>query len=230
MAITAVLLIPQLVSCSKEGATPNTANAYLNIVNLSPDIRPFNLYAEFLRQGTTQYSYPNASGYFLQNIADTPLQIRSAVLNIIDTLNFGLGRSLNQNVRYTWFITGLRGDSSISSILTVDSGSAPGLGRSKVRLVNASPGSVGLSLFANDSLAFSNITYKKVSDYREVTSGSYNFKLTTTNAPGVALTTLRNLTVLDGKLYTIYTYGLLNRTDTSSFSANIILNTIPDKK
>ncbi|RYH20539.1 MAG: hypothetical protein EON54_26285 [Alcaligenaceae bacterium] len=126
MAITAVMLIPQLVSCSKEGATPNTANAYLNIVNLSPDIRPFNLYAEFLRQGNTQYSYPNASGYFLQNIVDTPLQIRSAVLNIIDTLNFGLGRSLNQNVRYTWFITGLRGDSSISSILTVDSGSAPG--------------------------------------------------------------------------------------------------------
>jgi hypothetical protein len=230
--ILGILTVPQLVSCGKDNSTSlGTDNGYLNIVNLSPNMNPVNLYAEYIKQGTTQYRYPNASGYFLMNINDTPLQVRPALSTTSSQINLvSLDRSLKKNVRYTWFLTGLKSDSAFTYIFTVDSGATPAVGRSKVRLVNASPGSLGINITANDSELATNIAYKGVSDYREVTSGSYNFKISATNAPGVILTTLKNTTVLDGKLYTIYAYGLPNRTDTAAFSAGIILNTIPDKK
>jgi hypothetical protein len=230
--IAGMLIIPQLVSCGKDNSTSlGTDNGYLNIVNLSPNINPVNLYADFIKQGTTTYRYPNASGYFLMNINDTPLQIRPAINNNSSQSNLlTLDRSLAKNIRYTWFLTGLRADSAFSYIFTVDSGSTPAVGRAKVRLVNASPGSAGLNITANDSLVFSKIAFKGVSSYKEVTAGSYNFKLSATATPATILTTLKNVTVLDGKLYTIYAYGLPNRTDTAAFSAGVILNTIPDKK
>lgn len=223
--------MPALSACSKEGTNLGTANAYLNIVNVSPDVRPFNLYATYIRQSLTQYRYPSASNYFLQNINDTPLQIRPVIANNVAQTNLlTLGQKLQRNVRYTWFITGFRGDSSLATVFTVDSGSVPNVGRGKIRFVNVSPNSPGLNLTANDTVAFSNITYKKVSDYLEVTAGSYNMNIATSAAPATSIKLLPNVSVLDGKLYTIYAYGLVGRVDTAAFNAGVILNTIPDKK
>lgn len=231
--ICGVLIVPQLVSCGKDSTTTSlgTVNAYLNIVNVSPNINPVNLYATYVKQGATVYRYPTPSDYFLMNIVDTPLQIRPALTTTSSQTNLiSLPRSLNRNIRYTWFLTGLRTDSAFSYILTVDSGAIPPAGRSKVRMVNASPGTTGLNLTANDSLAFSKVAYKGVTAYKELTSGTYDFKFTSGAATSTILSTMKNITVLDGKLYTIYTYGLLNRTDSAAFNAGIILNTIPDKK
>ena len=233
LLICGVLVIPQLVSCSKDNTTTSlgTNNAYLNIVNLSPNINPVNLYGQYVKQGATIYTYPNPSNYFLMSIVDTPLQIRPALITGSSQVNLiTLPGSLKKNVRYTWFLTGLLADSAFSYVLTVDSGAIPPAGRSKIRLVNASPGTTGLNVTANDSLAFSKVAYKGVTAYREVTAGTYDFKFTSGSATSDILTTMKNVTVLDGKLYTLYTYGLLNRTDTAAFSAGIILNTIPDKK
>ena len=228
--IAGVMLIPFMASCGKQGTTLGSDNAYINLINVSPDVRPFNLYANFVRQGLTTYSYPNASGYFLQNIIDTPLQIRPVLANNISTFNLlTLGQPLQKNIRYTWFVTGFRSDSSLATVFTVDSGKVPGVGRSAIRFVNVSPNAPGLNVTANDTLAFRNITYKKVSDYTEVTSGSYNLNISATSSPSTALKSLP-VTVLDGKLYTIYAYGLVGRTDTAAFNLGVILNTIPDKK
>jgi hypothetical protein len=231
--IAGVMLVPFMASCGKQGTTLGTDNAYINIVNVSPDVRPFNLYANFVRQGLTTYSYPNASGYFLQNIIDTPLQIRPVLANNISTFNLlTLGQQLQTNIRYTWFVTGLRADSSnaLTTVFTVDSGKVPKIGRGAIRFVNVSPNAPGLNITANDTVAFKNITYKKVSDYTEVTAGTYNLNVSATSAPSTVLKSLPNVTVLDGKLYTVYAYGLVGRTDTAAFNLGIILNTIPDKK
>jgi hypothetical protein len=228
--IAGIILIPFMASCGKQGTTLGSDNAYINLINVSPDVRPFNLYANFVRQGLTTYSYPNASGYFLQNIIDTPLQIRPVLANNISTFNLlELRQPLQKNIRYTWFVTGFRSDSSLATVFTVDSGKVPGIGRGAIRFVNVSPNAPGLNVTANDTLAFRNITYKKVSDYTEVTSGSYNLNISATSSPSTALKSLP-VTVLDGKLYTIYAYGLVGRTDTAAFNLGIILNTIPDKK
>jgi hypothetical protein len=228
--ITGIMIIPSLVSCGKSGVSVGSnSNARLQIVNLSQDIQPFNLYAFFIKQSTTSYYYPAASGYFLVNVIDVPLQIRTAqaVNGVSPTNLLTLQDTLKPKVPYTWFVTGLRSDSSLNSIFTVDTGSVPPNGRGKVRFVNASPSTTGLNLTANGSIAFTNVKYTNVTDYLELTAGSYNLNVAATNAPATVLAGQKNFTVLDGKLYTMYFYGLAGKTDTAAYGTGVILNSLP---
>lgn len=228
--ITGIMIIPSLVSCGKSGVSVGSnSNARMQIVNLSPDIQPFNLYAMYIKQSTSSYYYPANSGYFLINTVDTPYQIRTAqIVNGVNPTNLlTLLPKLQPKVPYTWFVTGLLKDSSLTSILTVDTGSVPANGRGKLRFVNASPSAIGLDLTANSTVAFKDVKYTKVTDYMELTAGSYNLNVTATNAPTIVLSGQQNFTVLDGKLYTMYFYGLAGKTDTAAYGTNVILNSLP---
>ena len=231
--ITGVMLVPMIASCSKEGTTLSTSNAYLNIVNVSPDVRPFNLYANAIRQGLTTYNYPSASNYFLQNVAEVPLEIRPVLAsNVTQTRLLVLDQELKRDVRYTWYVTGFRSDSSLATVFTVDSSSAPAVGRGKIRFVNVSINSPALNLTANDTIAFRNVPYKSVTDYIELTAGNYNLNITASATPSTSIKALSSVSILDGKLYTVYAYGLVGRvtTDTAAFNAGVTLNTIPNIK
>lgn len=228
--IAGVMFIPMISSCGKSGVNAATANAQVNIINISPDVRPFNLYSKFVK-GNSNYIYSVQSGYFLLNTIDTPFQIRSATTTNNVNLNNLLPdeSSFKANVRYTWFITGLLADKSLTSLIVPDTGALPAIGRGKIRFINASPNASLLNLTANDTLAFTKLAYKGVSKYIEVTAGSYNLNVAAASAPGIALASLKNISILDGKLYTIYAYGLTGRADTAGFNAGFILNTIPNK-
>ena len=228
--IAGSMLIPAISACSKNGATLSTDNAYLNIINVSQGIGTVNLYANTNRVSTATYNYPTASGYFLLNIADTLLQIRPIVAANVPQVNYlQLQRRLQKNIRYTWFLTGSRAD-TLESVVTVDSSSVPTSGRGKIRFINLSQNALALNLYANDTLAFANVPYKTVTKYIEVTNGNYTIDISATSAPSAPLKTLTNFSILDGRLYTIYTYGLLGRpsNDSAAFNANFVLNTIPD--
>ena len=230
LLIMGVLVLPLLQSCSKTGVSASSGqNARLQIINLSPDIQPFNLYAFFIKQSPTAYYYPNASGYFLINTLDTPLQIRTAVTtNGVNPVNLlTLPEKLKSGVPYTWFVTGRRVDSSLTSVLTVDTSGSPALGRGKIRFVNASPTPANMNLTLNDTAAFKNIAYKTVTNYIQVTAGSYNFNVAAANAPKTILAPVNNFTVLDGKLYTVYFYGLTSSTDSAKYNAAVLLNSLP---
>ncbi|WP_374950289.1 DUF4397 domain-containing protein [Mucilaginibacter sp.] len=229
------MFLPMLASCGKDnGTTLNTANAQVNLINVSPDVLPFNLYSRlntsFVQLGTTNYTYPTASGYFLLNVAETPFLLRPSRVNNLEIVNLlPEVDTFQRNVRYTWFVTGLRADSSLSSVIITDTSSLPAIGRGKIRFVNVSPNAPPLNLTANDTTAFRGIGYKGVSKFIEVTAGNYNFNVVSSAAPGIAIKSMRNVPILDGRLYTVYAYGLTGRQDTAAFNTNIILNTVPLK-
>lgn len=228
--VTVIMILPLIQSCSKTGVNASSGqNARLQIVNLSPDIQPFNLYAFFIKQGTGAYYYSNASGYFLVNTIDTPLQIRTSITtNGVNPTNLlTLPGSLKPGVPYTWFVTGIRKDSSLTTILTVDTGSTPPNGRGKIRFVNASPTPANMNLTLNDTTAFKNIAYKTVTNYTEVTAGSYNINVSATSTPKIVLAPISKYNVSDGKLYTVYFYGLTSSTDSAKYNANVLLNSLP---
>jgi hypothetical protein len=233
--IAGVMFIPMISSCGKgTGTNVSTANAQVNLINVSPDVHPFNLYSRlnngYVKFNTTNYTYPTPSGYFLLNVADSPFLLRPAVINNINITNLLPAVSVfKRNVRYTWFVTGLVADSSLTSIIVPDTGSLPVIGRGKIRFVNTSRNSSALSLTANDTVAFPKVLYKGVTKYIEVTAGNYTINISASSNPSVALVSLKNVTILDGRLYTIYSYGLTGRADTAALNAGMILNTIPDK-
>jgi len=223
--ISMVFIIPFASSCGKGGnASAVGYNTQLEILNLSPDLQPVNLYIDFLQQGTTSYFYPTSSGYFYLNSIDTPIQIRSA--NFTTKNLFNIDSVLLANHKYSLFITGLQADTTY--ILTRDDFTAtPEQGFGKVRFINASWPATNLNVLANNTIAFSNIAYTAVSPYVQIPAGNYNFQITTTIAPNVVLSTptlSTSTTIQDGRLYTLYSYGIINRTDTSAFGAALITN------
>jgi len=219
-----LLLVTGIFSCGKaDNVIPVGANIQFQVVNLSPDLRPINLYVGFIRRNIP-YSYPTPSGYFSMASVDTPLQIRSALTNVSTANLISLDTVLRSNIKYTLFVTGLRADSTVSGIFTIDTASASTPGRGKVRFINASPRSTGLDVAANGTKAFTNRTYKSVSKFIEMAPGNYDFKITPSGAPSNILFTLNRVAVQDGKVYTIYSYGIAGRVDSAAFGAGVIAN------
>lgn len=232
LCVVGVMVLPLLSSCGKEnGVSSSNNNARFIIANLSPDVQPIKLYTRFTPQSSAVYSYPSISSYSLINVADTPLQIRNvqSATNLNPTNLLTLNRSLVRGVPFTLFIMGLKVDSSLTYVLTADTTSEPANGRGKIRFVNGIfniPS--GLNLTLNDTAAFKQIPFKGTTKFVEVTAGSYNINIVASNNPTQAIRTLTNFTILDGKSYTIFSYGRSSSTsDTASYGINTILNTLP---
>jgi len=230
LVIAGLLISPFISSCGKTSVNVTSSNIQYQVVNLSPSLGPISLYIDYRIYNNKNFYYPSPSGYFYLTSIDTPFQIRSspnqAAGTVVTTTGniFSMNDALKPNLKYTLFITGLLSDSAIYRVFLTDTSSTPTVGRGKIRFLNASPRSPGFDIIANGTQAFSNQQYLKVSKYIEVTAGNYNFQIfqkgTTTDVIG----TLQNVTIQDGRLYTLYCYGLANRTDSLAFGSGFITN------
>jgi len=216
--------VSMLSSCGK-GANVSTANLNIKyeVLNLSPDVYPIDLYINFLKTNNRPFIYSVNQGYFVVPYIDTPYVIRA------DRVNGGpalLKRSdiLTRNAQYSLFITGTVADNSLTTIFTVDTATLPKVGRGKVRFVDASPSGInGLDVYANGTKAFSKILYPKASEYIELPIGNYDFQVSATGSSAV-LNKLSSVQIDDGKLYTLYAYGYTTRSDSAAFTAAMITN------
>jgi hypothetical protein len=227
LIVMAVLLLPLVSSCGKNAAVaPASSTTKLLIVDASVDLLPMQVYIGNLQLGTKYFNYPTVTNYYSVFSGTQTFQVRNhygaAVFFHTDTLR--------DNRNYSLFVVGLATATThadtLSYIFTTDYSTLSTPGYGKIRFVNASPRTTGLDVYANGTQAFSNITYKSVSSYIQVPAGIYSFKVTPNNTPASVLTTLPNVTVQDGRLYTLYTRGLIGRTatDTAAFTAAVITN------
>ena len=125
MVIT--LVIPFIASCGKTDTTVvPTTNTQLQVLNLSTDLLPVNLYIN-TRKRDAQYRYPTPSGYFSLAPLDTLFQIRRIVIgnNNSSVNELSIDTTLKSNVKYTLFITGFKTNNTISHIFISDTSAAP---------------------------------------------------------------------------------------------------------
>ena len=224
MVIT--LVMPFIASCGKtESTVTPTTNTQLQVLNLSTDLLPVNIYIN-LRKRDNQYRYPIPSGYFSLAAIDTLFQIRRVVTgnNNSSVNEISIDTTLKSNVKYSLFITGLKASNSISHIFISDTSSAPTSGRGKVRFVNGTAGNNVFNITANGTPVFTNQKYQSVSKFVEMPAGMYNFKIYDQSSTTTILSELPGITVLDGKLYTLYCRGIVGRTDTAAFGMGILNN------
>ena len=220
LGMVMIMALPLLSSCGKDGAaSPTGLNTQLNILNLGPDRYPLNFYINFTKQNKTSYIYASPSGYFYLTSLLTPLQLRTQK----NVTTYTRDTALNTNCKYSLFVTGLLADNTDTTIFTVDTATTPALGRAKVRFINAAARSVNVDVFANGTSAFKNRGFISVSSYIEIPAGVYDFKVYAAGTSTV-LTDLPNTTVQDGRLYTLYTRGVVGRTDSATFTAVIMTN------
>jgi hypothetical protein len=211
-------------SCGKgKTVLPVTSNTLYQVINLSPDLLPVDLYIDLTKRNSSSFTYPNPSGYFSLASIDTPFQIRSSSVTVSTGNIIAIDTPLlKSNVKYTLFITGLRSNNSIKYMLTIDTSATPTVGRGKVRFVNASPGSTPFDVTANSTLAFGNQPYRNVSKFIELPAGTYDFKIMLTGSSANVISDLPGVTVQDGKLYTLYCRGIVGRTDSAAFGMSVL--------
>jgi hypothetical protein len=233
LIIATVFLTPYLSSCGKSGNASSVGlNVQFEVLNLSPNIQPVDLYLGFIKQNTNSYSYPFPSGYFYLNSIDTPLQIRSSATTLASSNFFTINHlNFQANHKYSLFIVGSylatdTASSTLTPVITLDDTTAiPPVGFGKIRFINGALQNTGIDVTANGTVAFSAVKFAGVSPYIALPAGNYVFQLNQTNAPGVILSTsLGTTTIQDGHLYTMYSYGVPLHTDSSAFNAGIITN------
>ncbi|MDO3625878.1 DUF4397 domain-containing protein [Mucilaginibacter sp. BT774] len=221
--------MPFISSCGKNSNSNAAAlNIQYQIVNLNSGIGSVDLYVNYVKVNSFSYFYPNSSGYFYLPSITTPFQVRRGTSRTPGTVapsyNFlTLNNVLVPNTRYTLMLMG-QDSSTLYSIFTADTSSSPSLGKGKLRFVNASPNNLGqVSVTANDTTAFAGVPYKTMTKFIELTAGTYDFKIYQTGSPNVLLDR-PNVTIQNGKIYTMYCYGLANRTDSLAFGSGFITN------
>ena len=220
MAVVAVMLIPMLSSCGKDtAASPQGLNTRLAIINASPDRFPVYFYQNYLIQNKAPFTYNTVPAYFYLTSLITPTQLRLQTNAIIYTKT----DSMRTNCTYSMFVTGLVAEKTDTVIFTVDTASAPTLGRGKIRFVNAAAHAVTLDVYANNTKAFGATAFKSVSKFIELPAGVYDFSLYATGT-STLLSHLPNTTIQDGRLYTLYAKGVVGRADSAVFTAAIIIN------
>lgn len=90
---------------------------------------------------------------------------------------------------------------SIEPLLALDDNSPPASGNAKLRVIHASPDAPPVDILVDDVVVLTNVPFKAISDYLEVSAGSHNIKV---NAAGTS-TSVIDVTpnLLDGKVYTV---------------------------
>jgi len=220
LTVATGMVAAMFTSCGKESnASPTGLNTQLNVVNLGPDLFPVDLYIANRKQNARTYKYGIPSGYVYLQSLETPLQIR----NYLNTTIFEKDTALATNCKYTIYLTGLLSENTRRNIFVADTASIPTVGRAKIRFINASARTVNLDVYANGTLAYQNAGFVSISKYLEMPAGVYDFKIYATGTSTV-YADLPNTTVQDGRLYTLYTRGVVGRTDSAAFGAGLITN------
>src|SRR5258708_2839057 len=83
LTVSAVFWFASMLSSCGKGANVSTAslNIKYEILNLSPDVLPIDLYIKFLKTNNTPFRYSINQGYFVVPYTDTPYLIRSDRIN-----------------------------------------------------------------------------------------------------------------------------------------------------
>ena len=224
-----VLVIGFLSSCgNSDTVNPTSSNVQLQVLNLSLDSYPIELYIKNVRVNTA-YRYNTAPTYFYLPNTDTPLQVRSTRVNDDVLIFSSYDKGFLPNTRYSLFFTGLYSEKTLQSIITVDDAEVlPEVGKGgKIRFVNASPRSTGFDIWANGVPVIKNTLFAKVSDYITLTPGNYTFRVYPTGTSASSLAEATNVTIQDGRLYTLYSRGIVGRIDSASFGLGVLANNPP---
>ena len=212
-----------LVSCSKmdNNYEPIQVSG-LNIIQASPTTELLDVYVDNTRaNGNTDFEFGNKIGYLSAFSGNRVFNVTKK--NNLTSLK-SLQHNLAPNLGYSLFVVNKL--ENIELLILDDNLEKPAAGKAKIRFVNLSPDGGSLSLNVNGAATdlATNKAFKEFSTFEAVDateSTTLNIKNATT---GAVETTLTNVKLEDGKIYTVYAKGLKATTDDTRFSAKMFLH------
>jgi hypothetical protein len=195
-------------ACSKDDDNSNVnPDAVVKIVNVLPDAGSVDVYNGSSKLNSSTIAYGAATGYLNAKNGDATYDFKSSVSGntvLSAPVKFSGGS-------YSLFAAGVTGNNTTVGILAQDDLKAPSANKAKIRFVHASSDAPAQNFLANDSLIYTATAYKTVTDFKEITAGTYTIKLNDATA-GTTTISQANVVLTAGKIYTIVAQGLANPT------------------
>jgi len=192
--------------------------AQLNVVNASPGSASYNFALGNNFVNGSPLLYGQRTGYINAYTGKRLFSLTSGgTTNVIATDSL----SLAANGYYSLYITGL--NSAPAFFFTQDDLSAPPLGKARIRFIQLSPdgGPFDLSI-QNGATLFSNQVYQTASAFITIDPGTYTFQLKQDKTG--TITTLSPETLSAGRIYTVWSRGLVDGTGDYTISGKVSVN------
>lgn len=192
--------------------------AQLNVVNASPGSASYNFALGNNFVNGNPLLFGQRTGYINAYTGKRLFSLTSGgTTNVIgtDTLNLAV------NGYYSLYITGL--NTAPTFFFTQDDLSSPALGKAKIRFIQLSPdgGAFDLSI-QNGATLFTNQGYQTASAFTTIDPGNYTFQLKADQTG--TITTLSPETISAGRIYTVWSKGLVDGTGDYAISGKVSVN------
>ncbi len=221
----AALLLIAVVGCSDDddngvNATSQTARVF--ITHASPDAPGVDIFVDNAPvAAVNDLKFPNATGY-----VELPAGSRNIKLAVT---NQGIGNAvldqtlaLTANTDYTVFA--VDSVSRLDLLVLVDDLTAPAAGKAHVRFVHLSPNAPEVDVVVTGGPdLFTNRAFKTATAFTPVDAGTYNLEVQL-SSNGTVVLPLPNITLQDGKIYTVFAKGFAGGTGNQALGAEIIVN------
>lgn len=187
----------------------STATTSVQVINVSPDAGTVNYYLS----GTLKTVYPvafgNSSSYFSTVAGNQTGEVKSTGTGVTLASN---PVSIASNSYYSVFVVGQASTNNITYIVTQDNLNRPAEGKAKIRFVHAVSAAPQVNFLLNANVIFSAKAFKSISDYTEITPGTYSIRATSSDITAIGVTSPFNQTFENGKIYTIIFKGAIGAT------------------
>lgn len=210
-------------SCKKSEEVMVEKYAYVRVVNASPGLGTYNVYANEQIMNNITSAIPFGGTIAYKTFSPGKHTFKFTTAGSITSL-FTKEISVNANEVSSYYLIGKPGQ--LDGLLVFDANQDVSLStKSFIRFINLSPDAPALDLnIVGAANVTTNKAYKAYSNYAEVEAKKYSFEIKD-SATGVVKATLTDVDFAAGRYYTIIARGLVSPgVNEQPFSAQSIIN------
>lgn len=220
--ITSLLFIATIFSfssCNKTTDDIQIDNANILITHASPDAPGVDLLVDNNKKNNAALNFPSNTGYLSVNSG-----MRNIKVNVAGTNTSVINADLTFAKDQYYSIFAIDSVSKLSALVLTDDLTAPAVGKAHVRFVHLSPNAPAVDVaVVGGPVVFGNNAFKGFTSFAPLDAGVYNLEVRVAGTMTVALT-LPPITLVQGKIYTIFAKGFLGGTGAQALGAEIISN------
>ncbi len=220
ISVIVLLMFAGFTGCSDDDNNPAVPAAKSNVmvIHASPDAPAVDIVVEG-NVVKANLAYPNSTPY-----VEVDAGTRNVKLNAAGTSNTIMEGNLplEAGKNYSVFAADTLG--SIEPVVFTDDLTAPDSGKARIRFIHLSPDAPAFDVTLTDgTLIFHDYAFRGGSNFISLNTGTYDLWVKFAENGSVVIA-LPNITLEEGKIYTIFAKGLVGGTGTQALGAEIIVN------
>jgi hypothetical protein len=187
-------------------------------VHASPDAPGVDLYVDNAKAGS-DLAFPNNTPYLSVDAGTRDVAVKVAGSSVT-VLSANL--VLNSNTNYSVFA--VDSVANLGALVLIDDLTAPAMGKAHVRFVHLSPNAPAVDIAVTGGpVLIANKSFQEYTAFTPFDAGTYDLEVRLAGTSTVALS-LPGITLVDGKIYTVFAKGFAGAAGAQALGAQIIVN------